>query len=325
MSSLILTCSNIAALMTTSDYLSAVKTAFANLNAGSAAPPPLEIAGLNGAFHAKGAVLHGRRNFAALKLNGNFPDNADHGLPTIQGVIILCDAATGAVLALMDSIEVTLRRTAAASALAAQYLARRESKSLAIIGCGAQAMAQADALADIFDFKTGRVFDSHTARAAQFAEAASARHGFRFEVAPDVSSASRGCDIIVCCTTAQAPIIDHADVSPGAFIAAIGADNPEKNEIAPALMARAKVVADVLDQCVIMGDLRSALEAGTMRASDTYAELADIVAERIPGRTKKDDIFIFDSTGVGIQDVASAAIIFERAINRSVGQRINLT
>ena len=149
--SLILTRTDIAALMRPADWLAAAETAFRAAGEGRAdAPPPLAIHAAEGVFHAKGAGLRGERSYVGLKLNANFPRNPQkHGLPTIQGAILLCDGESGAVLAIMDSIEVTLRRTAAATALAARYLARPEAASVLICGCGVQGAAQLEALRDV--------------------------------------------------------------------------------------------------------------------------------------------------------------------------------
>jgi ornithine cyclodeaminase/alanine dehydrogenase-like protein (mu-crystallin family) len=315
---LLLSRGEIADLLDPADYLGAVEAAF-RASRDAPAPPPMHIAGLNGAFHAKGAALWGERKRVALKLNGNFPSNPLRGLPTIQGVIVLCDAENGAVLAVMDSIEITLKRTAAATALAARHLARPEAAKLATCGCGAQARAHLEALAPLFRFARGTAWDKDRAKAAAFAAEARARFGFAFDVAGDLHDATLGADIVVTCTTARAPFLGEAGVSPGAFIAAVGADNAEKSEIAPALMARAKVVVDVLAQCAVIGDLHHAIKAGAMRADDIHGDLADVVVGARPGRTHADEVIIFDSTGTAILDVASAALAYERARERRVG------
>jgi alanine dehydrogenase len=324
MSTLLLTRAEIAGLMTPADYLGAVETAFRLAKDGrTEAPLPMAIHGVGGgAFHAKGAAMFGERKLAALKLNGNFPGNPARGLPTIQGVILLCDAETGAVLAIMDSIEITLRRTAAASALAAKHLARRDADTLAIVGCGAQARAQAEALTDVLPLKRGIAFDADSAKAGVFASRMS--DVLPFESASSLRDATLAADVIVTCTTARKPFLDTSDVPPGAFIAAVGADNPEKNEIAPALMAKAAVVADVLAQCLVMGDLHHAVKAGAMTAGQVRAELADLVVGAKSGRGRDDEIVIFDSTGTAIQDVASAAIVYERALERGIGAQVEL-
>ena len=320
---LVLSRADIARLMRPADYLRAVDEAF---RAGDRvqAPPPMHIEAIGGAFHAKGAAMLGDRPLAALKLNGNFPDNPARGLPTIQGAILLCDATNGAVLAIMDSIEITLKRTAAATALAAHHLARPEASVLAICGCGDQARAQVEALAAWFRFERGFAWDKAPERATAFAAEMQAAHGFAFERAASLRAATRDAEIIVTCTTARAPFLDVEHVAPGAFIAAVGADNPHKVEIAPALMARAKVVVDVLDQCAIMGDLHHAIAAGAMTAADVHADLAGIVTGAKLGRERNDEIVVFDSTGTAIQDVASAALVYERAAKHGGCKRVQL-
>ena len=131
-------------------------------------------------------------------------------------------------------------------------------------------------------------------------------------------------DVIVTCTTAHVPYLGVADVRPGTFIAAIGADNPQKSEIEPELMAHARVVADVREQCAVMGDLHHALRAGAMTEADVYAELGELVTGRRPGRTSADDVMIFDGCGLGIQDAAAAGRAYERARERGAGAQIGL-
>lgn len=314
-STLLLARGDIRALMTPRDYFDAVTQAFRAGKEGRAvSPPPLHIQAEGGGFHAKGAWLGGRRPFVAVKVNGNFPGNPERcGLPTIQGAILLCDAVDGSVLAILDSIEVTIMRTAAASALAAHHLARKDASVLGVCGCGGQARAQAAALADVVEFRHGYAADIAPGKAARFAAEMSQALGFPIEAVADARQAARKSDVIVTCTTARAPILGDTDVAPGAFIAAVGADNHDKSEIAPALMARAKVVVDALEQCLAIGDLHQAVKAGAMTAAGVYADLGDIVIGAKPGRTRDDEVIVFDSTGTALQDAASAALIYERA------------
>jgi len=320
MSALLLTRVDVAGLMAPADYLDAVETAFRLSKQGRApSPPPMHIPGVAGGFHAKGAALAGARNVVALKFNGNFPGNSQRHLPTIQGVVLLCDAENGALLAIIDSIEITLQRTAAASALAARLLARADATVLAVCGCGAQARAQAVALSTVLAFERGIAWDINPRKAAKYAAEMTRALGIPFDAAPVLRDASRAGDVIVTCTTARKPFLDAADVSPGAFIAAVGADSPNKSEIAPALMAKAKVVVDVLDQCLVMGDLHQAVKAGAMTAAEVHADLGDVVLGAKQGRTRPDEIVVFDSTGTAIQDAASAAMVYERAVQAKIG------
>jgi alanine dehydrogenase len=311
---LILTRRDVALLMDPAAWLEAVETGFGAAAEGKAhAPPPMTIHGLDGAFHAKGASLMLDRLYVALKLNGNFPDNpAARGLPTIQGALLLCDGETGALLAIMDSIEITLRRTAAATALAARFLARPESQTILICGCGAQGRAQLAALHDVLPLQRALAWDCDETRASAFAEAA-AGETLTVESVRDLEAAAGESDVIVTCTTSRDPFLDASFVRPGTFVAAVGADSPDKSEVDPRLMAKALVVADILDQCAVMGDLRLAIASGLMASRDVHAELGDLVAGRKPGRTSDAQITLFDSTGTALQDVAAAAFLYERA------------
>jgi alanine dehydrogenase len=324
METLILDRSDIAALMRPSDYLDAVEAGFRALAEGRAfAPPPMTIPGEGGTFHAKGAAIGGEGNFVALKLNGNFPANPGaRGLPTIQGAILLCDGATGSLLAMMDSAEVTLRRTAAATALAARCLARPESESILVCGCGAQAEAQIEALAEILTLRRIFLWDREGEKAQTLAGRLRSR--FHIEIANDPAAAAPGCDVIVTCTTARAPFVRRDWLRPGTFVAAVGADSPDKSEIDPDAMAGAKVVADIAAQCAAIGDLRHAIAAGAMRLRDVHAELHELVAGAKLGRTDEREIILFDSTGTALQDVVSAVAILRRARATGIGLPLDL-
>jgi ornithine cyclodeaminase/alanine dehydrogenase-like protein (mu-crystallin family) len=319
---LVLTRADIAQLMTPADYRASVAEAFRALALGKAfSAPPLHLPAEHGGFHAKGALLHtADGSYAAVKVNGNFPGNPErNGLPTIQGAIVLSDARNGALLAVMDSMEVTLRRTAAATALAARYLARPDSATLAVCGCGEQARAQLAALSDELRLRRVVAWDANPRAAEEFVRELSTNRRFEAVAASDLGAATRASDVIVTCTTSRQPFLDAAHVREGTFIAAVGADSPDKSEIAPPLMARAKVVVDVLEQCLAMGDLHHAVAAGVMTADDVYATLAELAADRKPGRENDHEVTIFDSTGTAIQDVAAAVRIWERAKARRTG------
>lgn len=323
---LFLSRADIAALMRLEDYLSAVEAGFRASAAGAAASPaPMHIGFEHGGFHAKGAwIAHEGRRYAAVKLNGNFPENpARHGLPTIQGAIFLADAENGTPLAVMDSIEVTIRRTAAASALAARYLARPDSSSIAVCGCGEQGRAHVEALKHVLPLNRAVFWDQDDARARALAAETRSLLG-ETSVASSVQDAVRGADVIATCTTAQASFLMREHVAAGAFIAAVGADAPHKSEISPDLSASASFFADVLEQCLAMGDLRHAVAAGRMQASDVRADLAQLVMEAHPGRSDRDEITMFDSTGTALEDAASAVIIYQRALAGGGGTRLTL-
>lgn len=322
---LILTRADIARIMRPCDYLRAVEDAFLAARDGRAeTPPPLEIPAIRGAFHAKAALYRGSRVYAALKLNGNFPGNPQrNGLPTIQGAILLCDGDTGALLAIMDSAEITLKRTAAASAAAARALARPQSQSLLLCGAGVQAGAHAVAIGEVLPIARIAVWDLDAAKAARLAGELSELLSVEASAVAELR-APLAHDVIVTCTTARAAFLGVEHAAAGAFVAAIGADNPHKSEIAPSLLGAAKLVTDATAQCAAMGDLRTAIAAGVLSADAAYAELGEILSGAKLGRESDDEVIVFDSTGLGVQDAAAAALVFERAAAARAGVRIAL-
>jgi alanine dehydrogenase len=314
--------SDVARLLPLPECMAAIEDAFRREAAGrTLGPAVLGLKTAGGGFHIKAAAMLGDRGYFAAKVNGNFPDNPGAlGLPAIQGVVVLCDAADGRVLAIIDSIELTARRTAATSAVAAKYLARPGSRIATICGCGRQGRAHLEALAALFALTTVFAVDRHRATAEKFAAALGPALGLDIRPTDDLGAAARASDICVTCTPSRSPLLGAADVAPGLFVAAVGADNPQKHEIAPDLLAAATVVADVIDQCAEMGDLHHALAAGVMRREDVHAELGEVVTGRKPGRRSPDDVVVFDSTGTALQDVAAAAHVYARACGLGAGR-----
>ncbi|HVJ12063.1 MAG TPA: ornithine cyclodeaminase family protein [Burkholderiales bacterium] len=299
---LLLARADVERLLAPAVCIGAVEDAFRRHALGETAPPG--ILGMHagaGSFHVKAAALDGA--FAA-KLNANFPGNPARGLPTIQGVVIVCDAQDGRLLALMDSMAITALRTAAATAVAAKYLSRSDSNTLLICGCGAQAPAQLAALLAVRRPKRVLAYDQDPARAARLAGAT---------VVSDLGKAVAESDIVITCTTARRYFITRDMVRPGTFIAAVGADHEEKQEIEPQLMANAKVVTDLTEQAATIGDLHHAIDAGAMSRNDVHAQLGEVVAGRKRGRARDEEITIFDSTGTGLQDAAAAIAVYRGA------------
>lgn len=323
---LIITRHDIARLMAPTDYLDAVDQAFRAAAAGKASSPqPMHLPMTRGGFHAKGASISLERDYVAVKVNGNFPGNpAELGLPTVQGAILLADGSNGVLLAILDSIEVTLRRTAAASAFAARRLARPDSRTLLVCGCGEQGHAHLIALREVLPLRRCLLWDRNYDLAQALADEAAGDAGMEIVAVTDLKPASLSADVIACCTTSNVPYLDVELVRPGTFIAAVGADSPDKSEIAPRLMAAAVVVTDSIRQCVTMGDLHHAIAAGLMTEGDVHAELGELLAGSKSGRQSAEEIIIFDSTGTGLQDVAAAAAIYERCSGSGSVQSIAL-
>ena len=305
------------------EALSSTYDALATDRAAQGKSLAFSIAG--GSAHIKAGLLPGSGSILAAKINVNLPENTKlNDLPTIQGAVLVSDTVTGKPLALMDSITLTGFRTAGAAMLAARYGARPNSTAATIIGCGAQARYQAEALVACYPIKEIRLYDIDESRSRTFAAELS-NNGRKISIAKDVFDATNGADICILCTSSKHPVLNAEMNLAGCFVAAMGADNPQKSEIDPALMRRACVFADDLEQCVAGGDLAHALKAGLVAREDVKADLADVVSGRQVVRTRSDQLVIFDSTGSGVQDVAVASLAYELARQKSAGMRFDLS
>jgi alanine dehydrogenase len=321
---LLLTRGDVAALLTLDECIVAVEQAFRGHGLGHTPAP--KVLGMHcpenaGGFHIKAALMG---SYFAAKLNGNFFANTERfALPRIQGLIILADARNGFPLAVIDSMEITALRTGAATAVAAKHLARPESKTAVICGCGTQGRVQLRALSRAVALQRVYAFDVNSDQARRFAHELSRELSIEVEPVNDLADATRNSDICVTCTPATKFFLQKDHIASGTFIAAVGADSEDKQELDPRLLAASTVVADIREQCAAIGDLHHAIDQGLMRPTDVHAELGEIVAGRKPGRTSTEEITVFDSTGTALQDVAAAAAVYERARTQQAGSRFD--
>jgi ornithine cyclodeaminase/alanine dehydrogenase-like protein (mu-crystallin family) len=244
-------------------------------------------------------------------------------MPNIQGLILLCDSENGRPLAVMDSIEITILRTGAATGVAARLLARKGAGVVTICGCGSQGRVSLRALQTFMRIERLYLWDIDPRASAKLADELRSTLTQPIEVVGDPRVGTQASDVIVTCTPSKKAFLATMDVRPGAFIAAVGADNEEKNEISPTLMVASTIVTDSTEQCVKIGDLHHAIEAGLVTADGVHAEIGQILAGLRPGRTREDEVLIFDSTGTALQDVAAAALVYERAIASGRGMRFS--
>jgi alanine dehydrogenase len=322
----ILGAADVDALLSPAECIDAVEEAFRRLAVGDAPDPRMLSMHLpGGSFNLKAAALQlGTRSYFAAKANANFPNNRERrALPSIQGLLVLSDAESGTPLAVIDSPRLTELRTAAATAVAAKHLARSDASSLALVGCGAQAPSQLQAIHVVRPLSRIVLLDRQRARAERLGEWASATLDVRPAVL-EAGSPLRDVDLVVTCTTSTEPVLGADMVRAGTFVAAIGADSPFKHEIEPRLLAESRVVVDSLEQCAAIGELHHAVVAGLMTKDAVHAELGQVVAGLRPGRRSADETFIFDSTGLGLQDVAAAALVYERAVASGRGSQLDL-
>ena len=322
---LLLTRSDVARVLTLRDCIAAVEEGFRLEGEGKLQPPAiLGVHAPHGGLHVKAGLLGVERPCIVAKANANFPHNAQrHGLPTIQGVVIVVDGDNGYPLAVMDSIEITIQRTGAATAVAAKHLARRESRSAAIIGCGVQGRVQLQSLREVLALERVAVYDLDRGASDRFVGWVRDDLELEARVASSASDAARDADVVVTCTSSTRVVLEDADVRPGVFVAAVGADNEHKWEIDPRLLARSRVVVDNLHQCATIGDLHHAIEQGTMTREMIHSDLGSIVAANKPGRERDDEITLFDSTGIALEDAVTAALVLRRAADHKLGTRFD--
>jgi ornithine cyclodeaminase/alanine dehydrogenase-like protein (mu-crystallin family) len=306
-------------LLSIKECINAIEEIFA-LRALGKVPQPaiLGVHASDGGFHTKAGIARLKSNYFVSKTNANFPNNKVIGLPTIQGIVMVSDADNGRLLALMDSMELTIIRTGAATALAAKYLSRENSPVVLICGCGNQGRISIKCLTEVRKLKKVFVYDIDPHIALKLASDLSKELTIDVSVVQRIADVSKQCDIIVTCTPSKKYYLQRDHIAPGAFIAAVGSDNEQKQEIEPALLQANKVVTDSTEQCATIGELHHAIEAGLVTKASVYAELGEIIASKKKGRESDDEIIVFDSTGTALQDVATATIVYEKALQSNV-------
>jgi ornithine cyclodeaminase/alanine dehydrogenase-like protein (mu-crystallin family) len=209
--------------------------------------------------------------------------------------------------------------------VAAKHLAHRDSRVATIVGCGVQGRVQLRALALVLPLKHAFVADTAPGAARQFAAEMSDLLGISISPIGDLAEAAPTTDVWVTCTPSHSPVLRLEHVRPGAFVAGVGADHPEKSELHPDLFGEATVVVDVIEQCLELGDLHHAVRAGAIEPGQVRAELGKIVCGLKPGRSSDSERIVFDSTGTAFQDVAAAEVAYERSLALHRGLEIALS
>ncbi len=294
--------------------LEAVEAAFAAHGRGEVNMPPKCYLDLpRGDFRAMfGAMTLAGRPICGLKWVNVHPQNSEAGLPTVMGKILLNDPDTGREWADLDGTVITNFRTGAAGGVAAKFLAREGSTSLGLIGAGVQAWHLFLAVSRACNLTRVHLYDHRCRRCEDLAEKIAAE-GVRTHIVGDEIEAVRDLDLVATSTPSRAGHVLADWVSPGTTILAIGADAAGKQELDPAILSRAKVVVDDPPQAIHSGEINVALTQGLFAASDVHATLGQVVIGARPGRTDDQEIIVFDSTGLIIQDLALARAVLDRA------------
>jgi len=266
-------------------------------------------------------------DISAVKVVNSHPQNRSrYGLPTVMAVVVLVDPKSGFPMAVMSGSWLTAMRTGAAGGVAAKYLAREDSETLCFIGAGTQARTQLMALSVVLRaVKHVKVYDIDERASKGFAEFSSrVVEGLKVEVCETPKRAVEGADVVTTTTPSREPIVMDEWIGKGVHLNCIGADAPGKEEIDPRILLRAKVVVDDVEQAVHGGEINVPIAKGLFKREQIYGELGEIVAGLKKGRESADEITVFTSTGLAIQDAVTAKLAYDKALVRGLGMRIRL-
>lgn len=266
-------------------------------------------------------------DIAGVKIVNSHPNNPEkYGLPCVMAVIVLNDPKTGSTIALMDGTYITNMRTGAAGGIAIKYLARKNSRIIGMIGAGAQARTQLMAAKEILsEIDEVRVWSRTRTSSEKFVQEMQAL-GFNlnFKIFDSPKDAVMGSDIIVTTTPAREPIVQNDWVNKGAHINAIGADASGKEELEPLILKRSKIIVDDFEQAWHGGEINVPVKKGLIKKEDICGELGEIIAGKKSGRISDEEITVFDSTGLAVQDVVTAYFIYNEAIKQKLGRILEL-
>jgi len=318
MKTLILTKEDVEKILTPAVANETVEKAFRAYGMGLAEMPAKSYLYFQkGDLRSMPAYIHGEGfDIAGVKCVNVHPQNTAGNLPTVMAVIILNDPQTGFPLALMDGTYLTCLRTGAAGALAAKYLSRENAEIAGFVGCGAQARTQLSCLLEVRNIRKIKIwqFKGDKEQAWDFKQWAEAAYKLETLVSPRMDDITTNTDIVITTTPSRIPLVNH--VSPGTHINAIGADARGKQEINSEILKQAKVVIDDWTQASHSGEINVPVSRKQMTKRGIHAQLGDVVAGKKQGRTSATEITLFDATGLAIQDISCAYVVYEALRNR---------
>ena len=303
MPTLFLSKSQVLPLLDMKEVVDVVEEAFGMVAKGRITMPSKSYLILKkGDFRAMPAAIPGA---AGMKWVNVHPGNPALGLPTVMAVIVYSDPDTGYPLAVMDGTEITNYRTGAASAVASKYLARPDSQVLGLVGAGRQAYTQLMAHMVLHNFRLIKVYDIQPAAVARMVESFP-----RYPVEARSLEDTLDSDIVCTITPAREPVVKRTWIKPGTHINAVGADAPGKQELEPEILSAARIVVDDMKQASTSGEVNVALSKGLLNPDRISGTLGEVVAGMKPGRQTRDEITVFDATGLAFEDIACANLIY---------------
>ena len=323
----LLTEDHVKSLLPMSDLISAMEAAVARFSAGEVLQPVrtvLTVGPTRAYFGLMPAYIEQPARLGA-KLVTVFNDNHARGLPSHLATIVLLDPDTGSLLALMDGRYITEARTAAVSAVSARHLAKPGAAVLAIIGSGVQARSHLEAFSEVRALDEVRVWSPQSRSRERFVEEMTGHVPVAIRAADTAEAAVRDADLIVLATSSPTPVIDEAWVSAGAHVVSVGACRPDQREMAPGLVARSRFFVDSRAAALVeSGDVVMGIRDGLFDKTHVAGELGEAVLGRVDGRTSDDQITVFKSLGMAVEDVVTADLVFRRAVETGAGTELTL-
>ncbi len=322
MKTLLLNRSEVASLLDMDRVIAAVEDAYRAFARGEVLQPPImsiELPERNGEIDFKGGYCRSNDVISMKGASGFWDNLKDRGIPNSLSTVLLFDGTTGALTCVMDGSLITGYRTGAAGGISAKHLARPESSCIAIIGAGMQGRMQIRALSRVLPIKDVFVWDSYAQALPPYKEEMERELGVSVHACATPEEAVRGADAVVTATPGTKPFVEKSWIRPGTHIVAVGADMEGKQELDAALFAGAKIVVDSIAQCTSRGETRNAIEQGVIAPKDIHAEIGEILLGKKPGRENAQEITIFDTTGMAVQDNLTAAAVYESAKTKGLG------
>lgn len=322
MKTLLLSIRDVEEALSMEEVISAVEQGYIAYNAKEVQQPDIvsmEMPEYNGETDIK-SCYNKLNDTISVKIASGFYDNGKiNDLPTMIGTILLFDGRNGAPLCVMDGSLITGIRTGAAGAISSKLLARKDSKVAAVFGAGGQARMQIYGLCHVMDIREVRVFGENADALRRYKEDIESNTGVKVVLCDTPEKAMEGADIAISTTPSKKYLVDHRLIRPGMHIVAVGADMAGKNEWDPEVFRGAKIVNDSIAQCVSRGETRNAILSGVIKEEDIYAEIGQLLAGEKPLRENDEEITIFDTTGMGVQDNVTAVRVYEIAKQRGLG------
>nr|WP_315019779.1 ornithine cyclodeaminase family protein [uncultured Aminipila sp.] len=323
MKTLLLSIKDVKEALSMKEVISAVEQGYISYNSGKVQQPDIvsmEMPENNGETDIK-SCYNKLNETISVKIASGFYDNGKNNqLPTMIGTILLFDGKNGAPLCVMDGSLITGIRTGAAGAISSKLLARKDSKIVAVFGGGGQARMQIYALCQVMNIKEIRVYSERKDELSKYKEDVEENTKAKVIICDTPQKAMKDADIAISTTPSKKYFVDKSLVKPGMHIIAVGADMAGKNEWDPEIFKGAKIVNDSIAQCVSRGETRNAIVSGIIKDTDIYAEIGQLLAGEKPLRENDDEITIFDTTGMGIQDNVTAVKVYEIAKKKGLGE-----